>query len=155
MVTIDSIACKIMVGQCDPNTVNAAKISSLSNVLYIYASKLCMQIHDLNWENDTKLEEEIKCLTSFKLFNNQVWAKLTCNTTEIILHYLRFQKPSTSPSSTCLDQLQEISCMLFVQQQHVCGFTGSSKSLYLLCSSSSNNRSSSSVADLFHQDQIH
>ncbi len=43
-----------MAGQCDPNTVNAAKISSLSNVLYIYASKLCMQIHDLNHEKMTQ-----------------------------------------------------------------------------------------------------
>ncbi len=73
------------------------------------------------------------------------------------------QKPSTFPSSTCIDLLRGDLCMLYgvihmcymcsssisyMLTAACCGCIGSSKSLYLICCSSS-------VADLFRQDQIH
>ncbi len=70
------------------------------------------------------------------------------------------QKPSTFPSSTCIDLLWGDLCMLYggyfihmfsssfsyMLTAACCGCIGSSKSRYLLCHSSS-------VADLFRQDQ--
>ncbi len=73
------------------------------------------------------------------------------------------QKPSTFPSSTCIDLLRGDSCMLYggyficymwsnsisyMLTAACCGCIGSSKSRYLVCSSSS-------VADIFCQDQTH
>ncbi len=76
------------------------------------------------------------------------------------------QKPSTMPSFTCIDLLLGGSCMLYMGgilyslfymcsssisymlTGACCGCIGSSKSWYLLCRSSS-------VADLFCQDQTH
>ncbi len=75
------------------------------------------------------------------------------------------QKPSTFPSSTCIDLLRGDSCMLWgvIRMCFMCsssisymltaacyGCIVSSESRYLLCRSSS-----SSIADLFLQDQIH
>ncbi len=98
-----------------------------------------------------------------KTLDGAVWSDIM---TSLFPRCRVLQKPSTFPSSTCIDLLQGdlmhviyrsywiyVTCAaaIFLKclKQHVCGYSGSSKSRYLLC------RRSSNEADLFCQDQTH
>ncbi len=89
--------------------------------------------------------------------HSNIWLVLAVAVSSVL------QKPSTFPSSTCIDLLRGDSCMLYggyficyicsssisyMLTAACCGCIGSSKSRHLLCRSSS-------VADLFRQNQTH
>lgn len=79
------------------NTTDVTKICT-AFPKQIYALKLCVHIHDPQWESYTILEEW-NSLTSAS--NNQRWVKLTLTQFKIYFHLHRVNKHSWWIFSTC------------------------------------------------------